>query len=101
MQHKPHKPHRKCVSCRERQRVYAKRYREKQRLYTDPPRITTRDKVLAWLKAAPRTSAQVAELLGMTTDQITKIMLPLRRAGLVVPVGEMRPGATNTRYQAV
>lgn len=58
------------------------------REWRGPARITRSDKALAWIRTAPRTARQIAELLDITINHACTLTYQLRRAGKVAIVGE-------------
>lgn len=91
------KQHRALVRAREK--IYSRRYRRRigERI---GERITRRDKALAWLRTAPRTTAQIAELLGIDMPLAAAYIWQWRRQGLIEAQGTPKRGRQN-RYQAI
>lgn len=50
-------------------------------------RPTLYDKALAWLRTAPRTAPQIAELLGIKTSHASVLMAHLRKQGRIEAIG--------------
>ena len=45
------------------------------------------DKALAWMRTAPRTAPQIAELLGIKTTHASVLLAHLRKQGLIESIG--------------
>lgn len=50
-------------------------------------RPTLYDKALSWLRTAPRTAPQIAELLGIKTTHASVLLSHLRKQGMIEAIG--------------
>lgn len=79
--------YRLCDRCRDRHRDYMRRWR-------GPRRLSRCDKALAWLSVAPRTTAQLAELLDTSCAMVATLAWQWKQRGLIESAG-------HGRYRAV
>lgn len=66
------------------------------RQWRGPGRVWKRTKMLTWLRAAPRTSRQIADLLGISRQHAATTLYQLRKMGRVTATDEH-----PMRYRAV
>jgi hypothetical protein len=92
MCHRCEAAHKTTSYCRLCHRAYC-------RLHYGSRRVRTRTKVLAWLNM-PRTTRQLADLLGITVQHAASQVWQLRHKGLIEPIDVPQRGQP-CRYQAV
>lgn len=75
-------------------------HRDYMRDYRGPARIPLKTKALAWLRVAPRTTRQLAELLGVSRQLVASLVWQWRQAGLIRPLDVPRRGQAG-RWQVM